>query len=131
MDSSHSPGPKVLPDNARFWEAAAKGELLMPRCLACGEFHWYPRRHCPFCFSDQIEWVQSAGKGSIYSFSVMRKADGGPYVIAYVELDEGVTVLSNIVAIEPDQVEVGGKVRVVFQASASGQAVPMFEPEVA
>ena len=88
--------PTPTPETAPFWEAAAKGKLLVKRCTACGRAHHYPRPLCPFCGSDRTELRDSAGRGVVYSFSVMRRATP-PYVIAYVTLDEGPTMMTNLV----------------------------------
>ena len=66
------PPPPANPETRPFWDAAAQGKLLIKRCTACGEAHYYPRTICPFCFSDKTEWVEASGKGTIYTFSVMR-----------------------------------------------------------
>ena len=129
METNYIADPKVLPDNADFWKSASEGKLLVPRCQNCSEFHWYPRRHCPFCASAAIEWTVASGRGTIYSFSVMRRAEGGQYVIAYVKLDEGTTMLTNIVDADPDALSVDQVVELVFKSSAGGQAVPMFKPK--
>lgn len=121
------PAPAVYPETQAFWEAAARGVLLVKRCAACGEHHHYPRSLCPFCFSPRTEWREAAGRGTIYTYSVMRRADI-PYVIAYVTLEEGVTVMTNIVDCNPDAVRIGQRVRVKFVPSDGGPPVPMFAP---
>ena len=88
--------PLPFPETAPYWEAAAQGKLLLKHCTACGAYHFYPRALCPFCFSDNTEWHEAAGTGTIYSFSVTRRAEV-PYAIAYVTLAEGQTMMSNIV----------------------------------
>ena len=90
------PAPLPNPENQPYWDAAKEGKLLVKRCKDCGEFHFYPRAICPFCFSDQTEWVESKGTGSIYSYSVMRRGVPVPFAIAYVTLDEGITMLTNM-----------------------------------
>lgn len=120
-----SPQPTV--ETARYWEAAAAGRLLVPHCIACGEKHWYPRAHCPFCFGTAIEPREASGDGVIYSYSVMRRAPE-PYVIAYVTLAEGPVMLTNIVECDPDRVAIGEAVRLCFKPSEDGQPVPMFRP---
>ncbi len=117
--------PTPTPETARFWEAAAKGKLLVKTCAACGRAHHYPRPLCPFCGSGQTEWKESAGRGVIYTFSVMRRASP-PYAIAYVTLDEGVTMMTNLVDCDFDALRIGQPVRVVFAASDGGPPVPMF-----
>jgi uncharacterized OB-fold protein len=121
------PAPTVSPETREFWEAAAAGRLLVKHCRACGEAHWYPRAHCPFCFSDATEWRESAGHGTIYSYSVMRRA-ATPYAIAYVTLDEGVRMLTNIVDCDFDALRIGLPVAVVFRPTEGGPPVPMFRP---
>lgn len=120
--------PVVYPDNKPFWEAASEGRLLVKHCMACNQPHWYPRPLCPFCGSDQTEFRESRGTGTIYTLSVTRRAGPTPYAIAYVTLDEGVTMLTNIVDCDLDSVQIGDKVRVVFKPSNGGPAVPMFTP---
>jgi len=119
--------PVPVPDTVPFWDAAAKGKLLVKTCTACGRAHHYPRPLCPFCGSNRTEWKESAGRGVIYSFSVMRRASP-PYVIAYVTLDEGVTMMTNLVDCDFDALRVGQPVRLVFKPSDGGPPVPMFTP---
>ena len=88
--------PAVNLETQPFWDATAEGKLLYKKCTACGEPHFYPRTHCPFCFSDKTEWVEASGQGTIYTYSVMRRA-AIPYAIAYVTLAEGPTMMTNIV----------------------------------
>jgi uncharacterized OB-fold protein len=126
-DARKIPAPTVSPETREFWEAAAAGRLLVKHCRACGEAHWYPRAHCPFCFSDATEWRESAGRGTIYSYSVMRRA-AAPYAIAYVTLDEGVTMLTNIVDCDLEKLRIGQKVRAVFRPVEGGALLPMFTP---
>jgi len=117
--------PHPNPETTRYWAAANERKLLLKRCEACGQPHFYPRALCPFCFSDRTAWQESSGRGTIYSFSVMRRA-AVPYVLSYVTLAEGPTIMTNIVDCDPDAVRIGQPVRVVFKTSDSGQLVPMF-----
>jgi uncharacterized OB-fold protein len=121
------PPPVITAETRPYWEGAAAGQLLIKHCTACGEFHHYPRSICPFCGSDRTEWRQASGRGTVYSFSVMRRA-AEPYAIAYVTLEEGVTLMTNIVDCDLDQIRIGQAVRVVFKPSDGGPAVPMFAP---
>ena len=88
------PSPLVSVENEAFWNAAKQGRFTVPTCSACGKAHWYPRAICPFCASDKIEWRAASGKGTIYTYSVMRRAKE-PYAIAYVTLAEGPTMMTN------------------------------------
>ncbi|HEX5453423.1 MAG TPA: Zn-ribbon domain-containing OB-fold protein, partial [Stellaceae bacterium] len=107
--------PPINPETQHFWDAASESKFLYKKCAACGEPHFYPRSHCPFCFSDRVEWREASGDGTIYTYSVMRRAPV-PYAIAYVELAEGPRIMSNIVDCDLDQIKIGQKVRLVFQA---------------
>jgi len=119
--------PTPFPETTPYWEAAAREKLLLKQCASCGEYHFYPRALCPFCFSDRTEWREASGRGTIYAFSVTRRAEI-PYAIAYVTLAEGPTMLSNIVDCDLDAIRIGQTVKVVFKPSESGQLVPMFTP---
>ena len=122
--------PETIPANpetAAFWEATSRGVLSYGWCDACGRAHFYPRRRCPHCFAPGATLRPASGRGVVYSFSVMRRA-AQPYVIAYVTLEEGVTMMTNIVGCAPEEVRVGMDVTVTFRPSADGAAVPMFTP---
>jgi len=119
--------PTVYPETQRYWDAANEGRLLVKRCDDCGAHHHYPRDHCPFCFSPHTQWCEASGRGTIYSYSVMRRAEL-LYVIAYVSLEEGTTMLSNIVDCDPDQVRIGQAVKVTFRPTEGGPPLPMFVP---
>ena len=121
------PAPAATLETQAYWDATAKGKLLVRHCTACGEKHHYPRSICPFCFSDKTEWTEASGKGTLYSFSVMRRA-AEPYVMAYVTLAEGPTMMTNIVDCDFDALKVGQAVKVVFVPSEGGAPVPMFTP---
>ena len=121
------PAPPVSPETAPFWEAAASGRLLVKRCEACGELHHYPRAACPFCGSDRTSWQEASGRGTIYSYSVFRRAPV-PYAIAYVTLEEGPTMMTNIVDGDLDALRIGQRVRVRFTPTDGGPPVPMFAP---
>jgi len=122
------PAPAVNPENQPFFDAAAQGKLLIKKCSSCGAYHHYPRAICPHCFSDRTEWRDAAGTGTVYTYSVLRRGVPVAYCIAYVTLDEGVSMLSNIVDCDLDAVRIGQKVKVVFKATDGGPPVPMFTP---
>ncbi len=125
MSTRKIPPPPVQPDTLAFWQAADEGRLLVKRCRGCGEHHHYPRDLCPFCGSSDTEWREAAGTGLVYSFSTMGQGESA-YTLAYVMLDEGPTMLSNLIGSLPFAVD--QRVQVVFMPSAGGHAVPMFSP---
>lgn len=121
------PAPPVGPDNAAFVEAARQGRFTIRRCTACGQAHWYPRPLCPFCFGE-TEWVEASGRGTVYSYSVMRRAT--PVTsIAYVTLAEGPVMMTALVDCDLDALRIGMDVRLVWKPSATeGVPVPCFTP---
>lgn len=118
------PDPTTNLETARYWAAAREGRLLIKSCNACGEAHHYPREICPHCGGADTEWREASGKGRIYSYSVMRRTET-PYVIAYVTLDEGVTMMTNIVDADFDAA-IGKAVEVTFRETEGGMALPVF-----
>ena len=119
--------PDELPDNVAFWQAARDGKLLVRYCKSCGKPHWYPRTLCPFCMGE-TEWKSASGQGEIYSFSITRRAGPNPFCIAYVKLDEGVTMMTHIVDTDLDAVRIGQRVKVKFAETDGGAPVPVFAP---
>lgn len=113
------------PETKAFWQAAAEGRLLVPKCKSCGRAHWYPRRICPHCASSEIEVQEAEGTGEVYSYSIMRRAKV-PYAIAYVRLAEGTTMMTNIVDCDFDEIHVGMPVKLVFKQSPEDYPLPMF-----
>ena len=126
MERTYS-DPDINMETAVYWESAKNGKLLVKTCKACGKLHYYPRTICPHCLSSGTDWVEASGKGTIYTYSVMRRTET-PYVIAYVTLEEGVTMLSNIVECDVDGVAVGQTVEVVFRDTEGGHSLPVFRP---
>ena len=104
---------------------STRGRLLIKRCRECGRVHHYPRPMCPFCMSDVTEWLEAQGGGIIYTFSTVRQKDAA-FVMAFVTLDEGVSLMTHIVDCDPAQVAIGKRVRMV-QREQQGQTVPVFE----
>lgn len=128
------PLPRIDEENKGFWEACRRHELVLQRCRACGSKRYYPRAVCPFCLSEDSEWLRCRGTGAVYTFTVTHQnqspgfRDELPYVMAYVELDEGPRLLTNIVACAPDAVHIGMRVEVVFDDVTDDIAIPKFKP---
>jgi uncharacterized OB-fold protein len=115
------------PENVEFWSALRGGRFLVRRCASCGEAHWYPRAVCPFCFSTDTLWEDGAGRGTIYSYTVMRRT-AVPYAIAFVTLAEGPTMMTNIVDCDFDRIRIGQPVRLVVRERGDGLPLPVFTP---
>ena len=139
MVSQHvlpAPAPVVLPEVKSFWDATAEGRLLLPRCEDCQTVIWYPRPFCPACGSLRVTWFEASGRGTVYSYTVNRRGtadlpeyrQAGTYVLAYVELEEGPRVMTNIVDCDPESVRIGQPVSIVFHETSQGTALPRFRP---
>jgi hypothetical protein len=128
-----APVPAVDPETQVFWDATAEGRLLLSYCKVCQQAFWYPRSHCPDCGTDQVEWLEASGRGTIYSYTPQTRI-GGDYssvdelILAYVELDEGPMVMTNIVDFDPDQLTIGQAVEVTFHDTGEGSALYRFRP---
>ena len=129
-----APVPARSPETEEFWAATARGVLLLRRCDDCGTVIWYPRPFCPSCGGFSTSWTEASGRGTVYSFTVVRRSamegwrDALPYVVAYVELEEGPRVMTNIVECEPAEVSVSMAVEVVFHDTGQDSAVFRFRP---
>ena len=122
------PAPLVNPETEAFWSAAKEGKFLIKRCTACGKAHWYPRAVCPHCMSEKTEWAEASGRGTIYSVSVMKRAPE-VYAVAYVTLEEGPTMMTNIVDCDLDKVAIGDKVQITWRPTKDdGPPYPQFRP---
>jgi uncharacterized OB-fold protein len=89
-----------------FFEAAVEGRLLIQRCRSCSSYQFYPRAHCTRCFATDPEWVEASGRGTLHTFSIVRRTPNPefsadcPYVFAIVDLEEGVRLTANLVDVE-------------------------------
>jgi len=117
----------AFPETRAFWEAAADGRLMLPVCEDCGRAHWYPRALCPLCGSEKLRWTPASGRGTVHAFSPARRAEP-QYVLAYVTLDEGPTLMTNLVGAPIDAWSIGQVVQVRFQPSTEGRMMPFFGP---
>jgi hypothetical protein len=120
--AAHPARPRPVPTRLTepFWEGTRRGVLLIQRCRACGHWRWTPKLACPQCWSEDTEWAEASGRGTIYSYTVVhRPVDPAqftaPYVLAVVELDEGPKLLTNIVDCELDALRVDLRVAVRFE----------------
>lgn len=123
-----APEPNWNPEIRPFLEAAAEGTLLIGYCEDCKEHHFYPRSMCPFCHSTNTDWRPASGRGRVYSYSIQRRVPQ-PFVMAYVTLEEGPTMMTHIVDVEPlESVRIGQAVELVFRQGPDGPDTPMFRP---
>jgi uncharacterized protein len=121
------PAPGSSPETEAFVAAAREGRFMLPHCDDCGRTHWYPRAVCPHCFSTNLTWKPASGRGTVYSFSTMLRVQV-PFTLAYVSLEEGPTMMSNLVGAAADSWRIGMPVKLQFQAAEDGTPVPVFAP---
>jgi len=130
---------KPIPDPEQyiskpFWDGCKEGKLMLPRCLTCNRVHFYPRVLCPYCHSDQLEWVECSGEGYIHTYAVQHRAFGGwadeaPFVTAFIDLKEGdrmLTVLRGVDPNQPESIKIGAKVKIEFEAASDEVSIPFW-----
>ena len=126
---SAGPVPIPTPETQTFWDGTAIGELRIQRCNSCEEYYFYPRPYCPGCQSDDVEWRVVSGKGTLASYNINYRPfpifeSKDPQVIALVELDEGVRMMStSSTGIAP-----GTRVTVTVAAQPDGSLAPLASP---
>lgn len=128
------PIPEITPRNRDYFEGCALGELRVRRCEACGARFRFAHGWCPECWSDRLGWERASGRATVSHFTVVHQAPMAayqqdcPYVLALVELEEGVRMMTNIVGCDPEAVHVGMKVRAAFEPRGPVM-LPVFAPE--
>jgi uncharacterized OB-fold protein len=119
-----------------YWEGCGRHELVLQRCRDCDTVQHRPRALCVSCLSDGIEHFVASGRGVVHAFTVTQQnglpafREATPYVLAYVALEEGPRLMTNIVGCAPDEVEIGMPVEIEFVDVESSEpaAVPRFRP---
>jgi uncharacterized OB-fold protein len=115
------------PTTAPFWAAAARRELVIQRCAACGAHQFYPRPFCLVCGAGDVEWVPAAGTGTVHATTTVHMAVlpglEPPYVVALVELDEGPRLVTNLL---PPVPSIGDRVEVSWREREDAPPLPVF-----
>jgi uncharacterized protein len=128
------PLPHIDEESRPWWEAAQRHELYIQKCRNCGDLRFHPRALCTNCMSSRTEWVRCKGTGKIYTFTVTNQnqasgfRDSLPYVMAWVEVEEGLKMLTNIVDCPPEQVKIGMPVEAVFDDVTPEVTLVKFRP---
>ena len=134
MTEYKKPLPEITAESRPFWEGCRSHRLLIQRCRGCGNVQHYPRAVCATCWSEELTWQKSPGRGSVYTFTVVHRTEARgfreevPYVIAYVELEEGVQLLTNLVGSDPARLSIGMPVEVTFEDVDDQITIPRFKP---
>jgi uncharacterized protein len=126
------PLPRPTALSKPHWDGCRAGRLLVQRCRDCGHPVWIPQPVCTACLSDALDWVESAGRGSVYSLTTVHRPPRPefevPYTVAIVELDEGHHLLTNLVECAPEERRIGQRVEVVFRPMSDAITLPYFRP---
>jgi uncharacterized OB-fold protein len=131
------PRPAPMPDaeSEAFWGGTLERKLLVQECSSCGHRQLYGRSLCTNCHAATLRWIESSGRGTIYSRTIIRQNPTRtfkhliPFVVALIDLDDGPRLMSNVVGSPADEVQIGDRVRVTFQAVSDDAALPLFELE--
>ena len=134
--SEHEPATTPLPHptplSRPHWEGCRNGVLRVQQCRACRTIVFIPQPICTACQCDALEWVESSGRGRVYSHTTIhrppRPAFDVPYVVAIVELEEGWHILTNIIGCRLEAVLVDMPVEVSFERMSEEITLPMFRP---
>jgi uncharacterized OB-fold protein len=134
MSEYKKPLPEMQPWSKEFWKASKQHKLLIQECRDCNSKIFYPRKLCPECWSSNLSWLESSGKGRIFTFSITMTGvekkfqEDLPYILALVDLKEGVRMMTNIVECKPEEVKIGMDVEVVFEDITEEFALPKWRP---
>lgn len=128
------PLPEFRPETKPYWDACKKHELLLPKSKETNKFFFYPRAFSPGDDMSEVVWEKASGKAKVWTFSIHHmgptkayKSDG-VYVVALVETEEGVKMMTNIINCDPKEVYIGMDVEVVFDDVTSEVTLPKFKP---
>ena len=128
------PLPRINRLSRPFWDGARKGRLLLQRCSACGRFRFPPSERCAGCLGLEHEWVAASGRGKVWSWIRMWQRyfpafdAERPYVVAYIELEEGPRMMSTLVGVDPESISCDMDVEVVFDDVTDEVSLPKFRP---
>ena len=134
MSAQQIPLPRPTSISKPFWEACKQGRLMVQQCGDCGAYTFIPQPCCGACTSENLEWVESSGRGTLYSFSTIYRPQQPvfetPYTVVVVEMEEGYHMLSNLIGVEPEDVDIGAPLEVFFEEKSEEITLPYFRVRV-
>ena len=128
------PLPVIDEETRPWWEALQRHELYVQKCRDCGDLRYHPRAQCTNCLSPRTEWIRCSGRGTVYTFTTTYQNQGAgfreslPYIMAWVELEEGVKILTNLVECRPEEAKIGMPVEVVYEDVTPQVTLAKFRP---
>lgn len=128
------PLPLIEPEAQPYWEALKAHTMKIQRCAECATWYFPPRTLCPSCLSDNVEWTRVSGRGTVYAATAFHHAfdpayEGEvPYNVSIVQLEEGPRLVSNVIGITPEEVQIGQSVEVVYEDVTEKITLAKFTP---
>jgi uncharacterized OB-fold protein len=117
-----------------FWESLREHNIKVQRCTACGAFRHVPKEICAKCYSTSFSFEPVSGRGVVYTYTIVHRAPtpayqaGAPYAIVHAAMDEDFRMVGTMIGIDPDEVEIGAPVRVVYTELSPEWTIVEFEP---
>lgn len=119
--------PETASADAYYFGKLAEGMFEIPRCQECSRHHFFPRLCCPHCGSQALTWIAPTGLGTVYSTTVVRRADGD-YTVCLVDLQEGPRLMTRVVGVPVDEVRIGMPVQAQVEQTPDGPLL-IFVPQ--
>lgn len=136
MVEYNKPLPNLDADSQEFWEGCHRHELILEKCAGCNQYYFPPGPICPHCFSADVKWQKVSGRGTVYTYTVVRRAlnpdweDMVPYAVGVVELAEGPRLVTDIIGCSPEEIKIGMPVEVTFDDITENATLPKFKPAI-
>jgi uncharacterized OB-fold protein len=127
--------PEPTQHSARYWQGLNERRLLLQKCPRCGKIRHYPQPMCPACHSMEVTWIEASGRGKVHSWTVAHHAfhpgtrDDLPYLLATVDLEEGVRMNAQLRGVAAETMYIGLPVRVAFETVKDGLTLPYLVAE--
>ncbi len=129
MKMTEKPIPVPNPDSVEFWKACNEEKFLIQTCNSCGKNQFYPRAICKHCHGSDLDWQPVSGRGKVKTFTVVSHAPSPafkedlPYVLALIDLEEGVRAMMNVIGCDVADVHIGMDIELTFEARGD-QKIP-------
>lgn len=125
------PHPTPSEESLPYWQALREHRLVFQQCADCGKLRHYPRPMCDACYSMNVRWHESSGRGTLQSWTIAHHPfhlafkSAVPYPLVTVDMDDGVRMHApwrgSVAALT-----LGLAVRVVFEQIDQQLSLPAF-----